>query len=91
MISKDVCGNQEPVDVWAARLQRWGMGEFVPFATEILRPFGFLGAQALHLFAPVLSALSSPAEINRLADLLESPEALDRLSDTLRVSPPDQD
>jgi len=54
----------------------------------IVRPFGFLGAQALHLLSPILTIFSPAAEIERLAALLESPEALDRLTDAL--SPPDR-
>ena len=82
MITKNADGDEERVVLWASRLQRWGVGDFVPLAVDVLRPFGFLGAQTLHLLAPVLTAFSSPAEISGLADLLESPEALDRLSDT---------
>jgi len=89
MISKDACGDEELVGVWASRLQRWGMGVFVPFVVGAFRPFGFLGAQALHLLTPILTTFSSPAEIDRLAALLESPEALDRLSDTF--AQPDRD
>jgi len=83
MISKDTGGDEERVVLWASRLQRWGVGDLAPLAVDVLRPFGFLGAQMLHLLAPVLTTFSSPAEISGLADLLESPEALERLSDTL--------
>ena len=88
MISNTVDGDEELVELWAARLQRWGVGGFVPFATNVLRPFGFLGGQALHLLEPVLTTFASPIEIDRLARLLESPETLDRLSD--RFSQPDR-
>ncbi|HLF25468.1 MAG TPA: hypothetical protein VJG32_03960 [Anaerolineae bacterium] len=83
MISKSDRGDEELVGFWAARLQRWGVGDFAPIAVQLLRPFGFLGAQALHLFAPILTTFSSPASLDRLATLLESPEALDQLSDTI--------
>ena len=89
MISKNACRDEELVETWSSRLQRWGLGGLVPFAAGILRPFGFLGAQALHMFAPVLTSFSSPADIDDLAALLESPEALDRLAD--QFSPPNQD
>lgn len=75
-------------DIWASRLQRWGVGGLALFAVEIVRPFGFLGAQALHLFAPVTTVFFSPAEVDRLARLLESPEALDRLSEALSQPDP---
>lgn len=75
--------------LWASRLQRWGIGDFVPLALEILRPFAFVGAQALHLFAPILTSFASPAKISGLADLLESPEALDRLAE--RFASPGRD
>jgi len=83
MISQNARGDEELAQVWATRLQQWGVGGLLPFAVDILRPFGFLGAQALHLLAPVLTTFSSPAAIDRLASLLESPESLDRLSDAI--------
>jgi len=83
MPSRDDCAHEDVVVTWATRLQNWGLGGLAPWAIDILRPFGFLGAQALHVLSPVLTAFSSPAHIERLAALLESPEALDRLSDTL--------
>lgn len=81
MISRNADRDEERVVLWASRLRRWGVGDFVPLAVEVLRPFTFLGAQALHLFAPVLTTFAAPAEISGLADLLESPQALDRLSE----------
>jgi hypothetical protein len=89
MISNNFRGDEELADVWASRLQRWGVAGVFPLAATLLRPFAFLGAQAVHLLAPVLTTFSSPTEIERLADLLESPAALDRLSD--RLSSTDQD
>ena len=88
MISQNARGDEELVDTWVSRLQKWGVGGLAPLAVEILRPFGFLGAQALHVLVPILTAFSSPAEVERLACLLESPESLDRLSDAF---PSDQD
>ena len=83
MISQNARGDEELAQVWAARLQQWGVDGLAPLAVDILRPFGFLGAQALHLLAPVLTTFSSPAAIDQLASLLESPESLDRLSDAI--------
>ncbi|HEY4691009.1 MAG TPA: hypothetical protein VIK33_16990 [Anaerolineae bacterium] len=88
MISKSADEGEELVGEWAERFQRWGVGGLLPLAVEVFRPFRFLGAQALHLFAPILIAFSSPARIDRLAALLESPETWDRLAD--RFSLPDQ-
>jgi len=81
MISRNADLDEERVVLWAARLRRWGVGDFVPLAVDVLRPFTFLGAQALHLFAPILTTFASPTEVSGLADLLESPKALDRLSE----------
>lgn len=89
MISNNFRGDEELADTWALRLQRWGLAGVFPLAATTLRPFAFLGAQTLHLLAPILTTFSSPTEIERLAALLESPEALDRLSDTLSSSKPD--
>src|SRR3990172_9447306 len=81
MITRNAERDEERVGLWVSRLRRWGVGDLVPLAVDVLRPFTFLGAQALHLFAPVLTTFASPVEIGGLADLLESPEALDRLSE----------
>ncbi len=75
MISKRADADEELVGGWASRLQRWGVGDLAPVAWEVLRPFGFLGAQALHLLAPVLTAFASPADIERLAARLEFHDA----------------
>jgi hypothetical protein len=86
MISQNARRDEDLVPKWASRLQNWGIGELAPFFVDILRPFGFLGAQALHLLSPILTTFTSPEEVERLADLLESPESLDHLSDTLSPS-----
>ncbi len=83
MISQNARGDADVVQEWASRLQRWGIGGWAPLLIDILRPFGVLAAQAIHLFSPILSAFSSPADRDALAALLESPDALDRLSETL--------
>lgn len=46
---------------------------------EMSRPLGYLGAQALHYFAPVISALATTADHQHLATLLERRDALDRI------------
>jgi len=83
----DADKGEELVVEWVARLHKWGVGGAVPFAADILRPMGFLGAQALHFFAPVLTLFTPAASLRRLADLLESPETWKRLSDSF--APPD--
>ena len=83
MISQSDLGHEDMVQMWASRLQNWGIGGLAPLAVDILGPFGFLGAQALHLLSPILMTFSPATEIDRLAALLESAEALDRLSDAL--------
>jgi hypothetical protein len=69
------------LQAWVARFERLGVGEWVGLAVEILRPFSFVGAQMIHFFSPVLTAFSSSTQIEQLAELLESPEALDQLSE----------
>ena len=83
MISQGDFGHEDVAQIWASRLQNWGIGGLAPLAVDFLGPFGFLGAQALHLLSPILMTFSPATEIDRLAALLESPEALDRLSDAL--------
>lgn len=73
--------NQDPVPAWVARIERLGLGEWVPLMVEVLRPFSFIGAQAMHVLSPVLRNSASSMQIEQLTALLESPEALDRLSD----------
>lgn len=88
MISPNAREDGELVESWAAGLRKWVWGGFAPLAAEILRPVAFLGAQALYLFAPILTTFASPAEVERLARWLESPESLDHLSTSLRRDEP---
>lgn len=80
-IGEDEGHNQDLVQAWIARFERLGVGEWVPLAVGLLRPFGIIGAQAIHMLSPVLNMFSSSMQIEQLAALLESPETLDRLSD----------
>jgi hypothetical protein len=81
MISNNAVEDKHLADEWIARLKRWGIGPLAPIAVDVLKPFGLLGGQMLHLLSPVLTAFYPPAEIERFATLLESPAALDRVSD----------
>jgi hypothetical protein len=46
---------------------------------EMSRPLNFLGAQALHFFAPMISAVTNSPRHRPVASLLERRDAIDRL------------
>jgi hypothetical protein len=52
------------------------------------RPLAFLGGQLLWVLKPVLSIAGSPSDVNRLALLLERPEAVDALVEYLEFGRP---
>jgi len=91
MISQNAREDEELVGVWASRLQKWGFEGLMPLAGDLLRPVAFLGAQALHLFSPILTTFAPRAEVERLARLLESPESIDLLTDSLAHRPSRQE
>lgn len=49
------------------------------FFLEMNRPLGFLASQGVLLALPMLGLLVDPAEVERYARVLDSPENLDRL------------
>jgi len=46
---------------------------------ESVRPLNYVSSQALHFFAPVLSAVADPAAYRELADFLEHRGSVDYL------------
>ena len=69
--------------LWAGRLRRWGLGGIAPALLGALRPFGFLGSQAIIMAAPLLTAYVDPAKLDRLTAWLEDPDQLQQLSQAL--------
>ena len=69
--------------IWAERLQRWGLSGLAPILIDMLRPFGFIGSQAIQMAAPVLTTYLDPAKLADLSALLEDPDRLQQLVKTL--------
>jgi hypothetical protein len=46
---------------------------------ELSRPLGYLGAQAMHFFAPIASVLVNPGQYEQFALLLERRDAIEYL------------
>jgi len=46
---------------------------------EMSRPLGFVGAQAIHFFTPLVSAIGDPASMQHFAAFLEQRQAVDYL------------
>lgn len=52
---------------------------------EMTRPLNYLGAQALHYFAPMISAIASGRDHEHLASFLERRDAIDRICSRLEA------
>jgi hypothetical protein len=76
---------EQLIDQWAARLERWGLVPAVPALFQVLRPFGFLGSQALLFGQPVLSLFAADQAIQELSALLDDENALDLIERRLQV------
>ena len=69
--------------VWAARLQRWGLEEIAPVFIEVLRPFGPLGSQLLTLASPLLTTFVDDQRLDQWIEWLDDPEQLEQLARSL--------
>jgi len=69
-----VTENRHIWNTWAETLHRWGMQEAAAVMIEAAEPLGYLGAQAVYLSQPFLSAVFPEEHVTALADLLDSPE-----------------
>lgn len=63
------------INRWAAWLKRYGLAEFVAPWLDVLRVWGFVGAQALWMLSP----FSASDTLTTLALALEQPEVLQAL------------
>jgi len=72
------------LDRLADLLARRGLAAPALFIAESLAPLGFLGSQLLHALTPVLEAVASPGDLERLARLLERRETPGLLIERLR-------
>ncbi len=74
-----------PIERFAARLQRLGLGPFVAGLLEAGgEPLGFLVAQSLYLTQPALGLFVDEARLSGLARWLEDPASLPALAETVR-------
>jgi hypothetical protein len=64
----------------AASIVTRGMAAPAVLFLESLGPLNFLGSQVLHGLAPFLELVCDPAELDRLAGILERRESVERLS-----------
>ena len=71
------------LDDLAARVRGAGLGSAALLWLGSLRPLSFLGAQSLHLAAPLLDVFVPDDGTARLATLLEDRRAWDRFLDHL--------
>lgn len=72
------------LDRFACLLTDRGLATPAIFFVESLAPLGFLGGQLVHFLTPILEAVAPPADIERLARLLERRETPSLLVDRLR-------
>ncbi len=62
----------------ASRVRSAGLAPAAVLWLDSLRPLSFLGAQALHVAAPLMDVLVPDGGTSRLATLMENRAALDR-------------
>jgi hypothetical protein len=73
----------EWVDKLANRIEERGASSLALLLIEIVRPFSFLGSQALLLAQPLLIGILDNSTVEQAAVLLDNPGLLNRLSATL--------
>ena len=78
-------------DRWARRFRAWGMADLAAALLEPGSLVPLLGAQALYFGAPLLSLAYDAHELSGLAELLEDPQQLRRLTAQLTPDQPDQE
>ncbi|NOT58469.1 MAG: hypothetical protein HOP18_28065 [Deltaproteobacteria bacterium] len=64
----------------AAGIVNRGMADPAVLFLESLGPLNFLGSQVLHGLAPFLELVCDPTELERLANILERRDSIERLS-----------
>jgi hypothetical protein len=68
------------LDKVASGIVRRGMADPAVLFLESLGPLNFLGSQVLHGLAPFLELVCDPTELERLANILERRDSIERLS-----------
>ena len=71
------------VDNLARRIEEREASPLALLLIDIVRPFGFLGGQALLIAQPLLAGIVDDATVEQATTLLDDPELLNRLSSTL--------
>ena len=73
----------EWVDKLATRIKDRGVSSLALLLIEIVRPFGFLGSQALLVTQPLLTGIVNDLTVEQATVLLDNPDLLNQLSTTL--------
>ncbi len=73
--------------IWAANLQRWGLGEFAASFLEASAPLNLVGAQAVYVSQPALDWLLPREHSTELAHLLEETQNTQAFISLLREEP----
>lgn len=68
------------LDKVATAIVRRGMADPAVLFLESMGPLNFLGSQVLHGLAPFLDLVCDPTELERLANILERRDSIERLS-----------
>jgi hypothetical protein len=71
------------VDKLARRIEQRGASSLALLLIEVVRPFSFLGSQALLMAQPLLAGILDNTTVEQATVLLDNPELLNRLSATL--------
>ena len=71
------------VNELARRIEQRGISSLALTLIEIIRPFGFLGSQALVMAQPLLTGIVDDTTVQQATILLDNPDLLNQLSATL--------
>ncbi|NIV40569.1 MAG: hypothetical protein GWN58_67585 [Anaerolineae bacterium] len=66
------------IEAWARHIKSLGLSPVALALLEIAHTFGFLGSQVLLVAQPLMTGIVNDTALERAADLLESPEMLER-------------
>jgi hypothetical protein len=57
--------------IWASKLHRWGLSDWVATILEAAGPLTILGAQLIYMGEPLIKSPDSSSHLSALANLLE--------------------
>jgi hypothetical protein len=69
--------------MWAKRIETLNLSSIVLFLIPIIRPFSYLGSQALVMVRPLTRDITGDVTFGRIQTLLDNPKMLEQLETCL--------